>query len=175
MDGMNHQALIGLEVAVLRGIDVLKKSVENITGFCDVLAISSIIRSSKIKGVQNPDPHMYVVLKIISDLEPKLLISNLIKIEDVFLKEYFYNNFKAVLLTYANDVNLSPNYLLPHPKLVYNKAFLIGAVEIWNQYQHPILNKPIQTLLDENDIKDVEFVAQGKILITSQKNNLQLV
>lgn len=175
MEEMNAQCLVGLEVAVLRGIDVLKKSVENISEFGDILAISSIIRSSKIQGMQNPDPHIYVVLKIVTDKSASEVVAQLLKIEEYFLKEYFSKNFKALLLTHSELMSLTPSLLIPHPKLAQSKSFLIGAVEVWGQYQHPILNKSLQSLLNENDMQDVEFIAQGKLLITSSKSNLSLV
>lgn len=160
-------ALIGIDVGVLRGIEILKKSIQIISEFAEVTSISSVIRSSQQLDQKGAEDYFSVVLKVLVSQEPDELIKNLTQLEQYFLTEYFSKYFRSVLLVYSDQMNLVPHLVLPHPQLVQNKAFLIGSVEIWANYNHPILEKPLNALLNEVDLKGVEFVSPGRSLIDS--------
>jgi hypothetical protein len=93
-------------------------------------------------------------------------------LEQNFFQDYFIKNFRAVLLVYADQMSLSPQLVLPHPQLIENKVFLIGSVEVWANYNHPILEKPLNTLVKDIDLKGVDFVSTGKSLITLRNISL---
>jgi 7,8-dihydro-6-hydroxymethylpterin-pyrophosphokinase len=157
-------ALVGIESGVLRGIEILTKSIDILSEFSEVLVISSVIRSSQQDQGSSED-YLSIVLKVSSNYEPEELIKRLVQLEQYFLKEYFSKYFRAVLLVYADQMSLVPHLVLPHPQLVQNKAFLIGSIEIWGNYNHPILEKPINTLINDKDLKGVEFISPGKSLL----------
>lgn len=159
------KALIGIETGILRGIEILKKSLDIISDFAEIYVVSSVIRSSQQE--QNKyDDYFSIVLKIACTEEPEVLLERLAHIEQYFLREYFSKHYRTVLLIYADKMSLVPHLVLPHPQLVQNKVFLIGSVEIWASYIHPILEKPLSDLLKEVDLRGVEFISPGKSLIT---------
>jgi 7,8-dihydro-6-hydroxymethylpterin-pyrophosphokinase len=165
--------LIGIESGVLRGMDILKKSTEIILEFTEILVISSVIRSTH-QDQDNAEEYLSVVLKATTSESPETLIKRLIHLEQYFLREYFSKYFRAVLLAYSDQMSLVPHLLLPHPQLVQNRAFLIGSVEIWGNYNHPILEKQLNLLLKDTDVKGVEFISPGKSLLNMRDINFGL-
>jgi 7,8-dihydro-6-hydroxymethylpterin-pyrophosphokinase len=155
------QALIGIEAGVLRGIEILNNSKSIISEFAKIVGISSITRSINSDLDSDYEVNYNLVLKISTNESPEELINRLMSLEQYFLREYFSKNFQAVLLSYAELIHLVPHLVLPHPQLVQNKSFLIGSIELWPQYNHPILEKPLSMLCSEDDFKNVEFISPG--------------
>jgi 7,8-dihydro-6-hydroxymethylpterin-pyrophosphokinase len=159
-------ALIGIETGVLRGVEILKKSIEILSEFSDITVISSVIRSSREQNQEGSEEYFSIVLKVMVTETSEELVKRLTDLEQYFLLEYFSKYFSAVLLVYAEQLNLVPHLVLPHPQLVQNKVFLIGAVEIWANYIHPILQRPLSVLLTDVDLRGVEFILPGKSLVS---------
>lgn len=158
-------ALIGIESGVLRGMEILRKSIGIISENTEISGISSVTRSVSLKYQDGYEDCYNVVLKISCSEAPDELIKRLMHLEQFFLREYHSKNFRAVLLAYSDVIHLVPHLVLPHPQLVQDKSFLIGAIEVWPQYLHPILEKPLTMLSSEEDFKGVEFVSPGKNII----------
>lgn len=72
---------------------------------------------------------------------------------------------EATLLAYDDETRMSPQLPLPHPELHLRPQWLLPAVEIWGDYPHPILGRPLHELAGEHDWGTWgRFYAQGEML-----------
>lgn len=77
-------------------------------------------------------------------------------------------NTKALevfLLAYDDETRLSPQLTLPHNELHLRPQWLLPAAEIWGEYPHPVLGKPLHELAGAQDWGPWgQFYAQGEML-----------
>jgi 7,8-dihydro-6-hydroxymethylpterin-pyrophosphokinase len=74
------------------------------------------------------------------------------------------------LAAYDDETLLSPDITLPHPELHVRPDWLIPSSEIWGEYPHPILSRPLEDIASAADWGGWgHFYAQGTSLIDSPK------
>lgn len=86
-----------------------------------------------------------------------------------YLKEYPHV-VDIILAAYDDETLLSPDITLPHPELHVRPDWLIPSSEIWGDYPHPILTRPLEDIASAADWGGWgRFYAQGTSLIDSPK------
>lgn len=70
------------------------------------------------------------------------------------------------ILLYENETRMSPDLTLPHPELHLRPELLNPAAEVWGDYIHPVLKRPLAELTKRHLGREWgEFCLQGKSLL----------
>jgi 2-amino-4-hydroxy-6-hydroxymethyldihydropteridine diphosphokinase len=112
-------------------------------------------------------PNFYnQVLKISTDLIPQDLLLTLQQIEEKMGREEADKGkmlprvIDLDILYFGADIIASPDLQIPHPQIPNRRFTLIPLVEIAPDFQHPVLQKNHQMLLEEcQDILTVVSIA----------------
>jgi 7,8-dihydro-6-hydroxymethylpterin-pyrophosphokinase len=85
------------------------------------------------------------------------------------LNEFVEQNPRAIeitVLAYDDETRLAPKLTLPHPDLHLKPQWLIPSAEIWGEFEHPILAKPLHEIAGSTDWGAWgQFYAQGEKLV----------
>lgn len=80
--------------------------------------------------------------------------------------ERSFKGTQAILLTYDDMVQLTPQLTVPYPRWLGEAHLLIPAAEIWGDYHHPILQKNLYALAQQFSGQPWgEFFSQGHELL----------
>jgi 7,8-dihydro-6-hydroxymethylpterin-pyrophosphokinase len=170
-----HLALVGVKSFSNDGLSLMRRVFRSLCEDCQVLLISSVYR---IEGELRSPSHVHD-LKRVSSFDGLSVVA---KVETSFEPSQFLDwlhmtamNHEAVgehkslsmnLLTF-DDINIMTGELtLPHPDFHLKPEILFPAVEIWPEYQHPVLKKSLSSLTKKfSDLRWGEFHSQGKTLL----------
>jgi 2-amino-4-hydroxy-6-hydroxymethyldihydropteridine diphosphokinase len=120
-----------------------------------VVKKSNVYKTKAWGNTQQPDFFNQAIL-IETNLPAKDLLTVLISIE-VFLgrvrgdEKWAERTMDIDILFYNNEIINTFELTIPHPQLQYRRFVLQPLSEIDSDYLHPILQKKINTLLDECD------------------------
>ncbi|MFT5970419.1 MAG: 2-amino-4-hydroxy-6-hydroxymethyldihydropteridine diphosphokinase [Flavobacteriales bacterium] len=133
--------------------------------------LGAIIKESKLYetaawGGQTEATFYNQVIALSTDYSAQHLLEKLLKIEqelgrvrDPDLK-YGERTIDIDILLFGNEIINSASLTIPHPRMQDRKFVLMPLSEIAKDLMHPILHKPIETLLkyskDELDVKVCE-------------------
>lgn len=159
----NATVLIGIEVGLLRGVETLRWACESLQRFCEVSAISSVVQCNSSKE----NPFLKVAVKASLSLPPEQIVQELLSIEIEFEGNIkVMESMRCFLLTYDQQVSLSPGVILPHPQMLDHTSWLYCCWEVWRGYRHPVLDLTLDRLLAQRDTGNMEFFSQGKSIMT---------
>lgn len=153
-------AFIGLGSNLGERLSMLQKALVCIWQLptTEVLAISSVYESSPID--RSKQTHfLNAVCKIITDLSPTALLAALKDIERKLGRPEHYARWSPRpidldILFYDNQVIQRDGLMIPHAEIPNRKFVLVPMLEL-EDYFHPILQKPLSTLLAETSDNSV--------------------
>jgi 7,8-dihydro-6-hydroxymethylpterin-pyrophosphokinase len=167
--------LIGVKSFSNDGLNLLKSIVHGLQNWLTVTRISSVYR---VHGIRRKPRHIHdlhrftsleglaVCVKGSSTLPPDRILMDLHDMEGQFRSEIMHRSASLNLLVYGHKTLATPTLTLPHPELHEEPEQLIPAVEIWPDYEHPVLGSTLEQLVSRTQGHDlVEFFAQGKTLL----------
>lgn len=106
------------------------------------------------------------VIQIKTDLEPEALLKRLQTIEKNMGREsksdWAPRTIDLDLLFFDTLILATPNLTLPHPEIVKRRFVLQPLFDIAPDWEHPLLKKPIRTLL-----KELEDRSQVKVWLVN--------
>lgn len=103
----------------------------------------------------------YCVLQMRTSLKIESL-SQYLKDYEKFCELQSNQNIQFKLLGFEQEIHLTPELTVPWPSLFEDALILKCAVEVWPDYDHPILKKNLLTLLNEKSSRPAfEFLRQG--------------
>lgn len=154
-----HEVLIGLEALKGDRLDGLKKILKTISDFVQVKAVSSVYEEFERSG-----GGLCVVVKASTTLLPQELWQRL-QISEVQMNSGL-RSIDIDLLAAGQYVRMTPQLTLPHPEFHRRPEVLIPAVEVWPEFRHPIVEKPIRELVKRFDRSYWgQFFTSGKTLL----------
>ena len=135
----------------------LRESIERISAFGRVAAVSSFYRTTPIGFLDQPD-FVNAALLLETTLPPETLMSALLAIEAGMGRNREASPAKGPriidldLLLYASLILQTPHLTLPHRAMAQRAFVLEPLAEIAPQMLHPVLNKTIAELLHEGSL-----------------------
>jgi 2-amino-4-hydroxy-6-hydroxymethyldihydropteridine diphosphokinase len=118
----------------------------------EVAALSRIIETDPI-GPPGQGPYLNAVAKLVTTLSPRLLLDACLAIERARGRErraasrWRARTLDIDLLLFCDRIIDEPGLQLPHPLMAERPFVLIPLAEIAPGATHPVLGKPIETLL----------------------------
>lgn len=162
MEESSH-VLIGIEAGLLRGLESLRWTLENLQSFSEILAVSTIVQTNEGPNVA----HLRVVLKLLTNLTPDQIIQELQLIEQKYDEALrVIEPIRCFLMGYEQFVVITPSVTLPHPVMLSDSSWLFCAWEVWRSYQHPVMNQTLDRLMSQANVTNVDFYSQGKTIVT---------
>lgn len=141
----------------------LKLALSKISEKIGDISSTSNIYETEAWGVENQQAYLNQCIEVKTPLSSSELIKSLLYIEkDLGRKRTISETYEPrtidIDILFYNDVIINDqNLIVPHPRLHLRKFVLIPLNEIAPNYLHPLLNKPIFSLLSEcNDTSDVK-------------------
>lgn len=118
-----------------------------------LLVISSIFESEPW-GFKHKNYFLNQVILVDTSLPPNDLLNELLIIEKMLGRKREKSGYSARIIDldilFYNDLIISEDSLkIPHPRLHERRFTLLPLSEILPEYIHPVLEKPINTLLNE--------------------------
>lgn len=159
----SSQALIGIEVGLLRGLETMKWVLSSLQPFVETSAISTIVQCNAI----NDRSCLRAVIKASTGLSPEELIQEFMSLEyeyDEKIKDM--EPIRCFLLAYDQLVSLAPRMVLPHPQMTDHSSWLYCAWETSRNYRHPVLDQSLEKLILRINLSDIVFYSQGKSVMT---------
>lgn len=159
-------ALIYFSVDLVAGIDFVRKLATNLAPKARVEAVSSIYKRFLNTRREDLNSELCVVVKV-STLLPFNELGAYLDSQQV---ERGVNgssvNAHASLLSFNNQVLLTPKRPLPHPQLHSDMLTMRCAAEIYGNYEHPVLGQTLNELVKSNETPEsIEFFSQGRSLL----------
>lgn len=134
---------------------MLKKVVEGLKLDYEIKSYSSIYKVlnpadhfselRKISGELVFDGYSMAVL-ITADQSPEALLESIHLLYSKTVESLPQKGLSINLLVYEERVSDRPGLTLPHPELHNRPEELVPAAEVWPDYLHPILKKPLSEL-----------------------------
>ena len=123
---------------------------------CGQLTAVSSLYETAAWGKEDQPCFLNQALEIETGLPARQLLRRILKLEKKMGRErkekYGPRLIDIDILIYADEVHDYPLLKVPHPELPNRRFALLPLSEIAADLQHPVMKKPIQTLL--NDCKD---------------------
>lgn len=114
-------------------------------------------------GPIKQQPFLNIAIGIYSIYSAHIVLQKILAIEQLLgrkrQEKYGPRTIDIDILFYGNSIINHENLIVPHPQLPNRKFALQPCVDIISNFTHPILNKPLQTLLIEcNDTLEVKKI-----------------
>lgn len=167
--------LISLKAYSGHGAGVLKLPLTLLSKEIKILRLSSVYKVYRpaeslgplrdLRSEERLDGISMIVLAE-SELAPEHIMGRLANIEKVLQANDIKKSISLDLLVYGVEVLVSPQITLPHPEMHLHPEEIVPAVEVWGDYQHPILGLSMQEIA-RNFVHSNwgEFIAQGEALL----------
>ena len=171
----DQEVLISIKAFTHEGVELIKSALSELSLFIEIEKLSPIY---KIEGRIDEGRHIHdlrteasfkglcLVIRAKSKCSPETTVSRLEDIENKLRSEALYRNLSINLLVFGDLVCMSPQLTLPYPEFHLRPEEIVPAAEIWPEFIHPILEKPLSGL-SERYLSDHwgEFYDQGKSLL----------
>lgn len=158
--------LIGVEVGLLKGLESMKWAIESLQRFVEISAVSTVVQCRAF----NDKICLRTVIKATTSQTAEQVIQELISIEYEYDEKLrVIESLRCFLLTYEQQVNLSPGMILPHPQMLDHSSWLYCAWETSRNYRHPVLEQTLDKLISKTNMADIIFFGQGKSIITKSR------
>jgi 2-amino-4-hydroxy-6-hydroxymethyldihydropteridine diphosphokinase len=114
-----------------------------------VLKISAKLETKPVGYAEQPD-FINCVLEIETDLEPDILLKEILRIEEVMGRKHTFKwgprKIDIDILFYGDQVITSSKLIIPHRELHKRKFVLNSLMELSPDFVHPVLGKTIRDI-----------------------------
>ena len=172
------KCLLAIDARDTNSTKELEALVQWIDANFDLLSISSIYELQSIDYAPAAarainavrERNLSVAISLETDLPATDLVDKLSAKQLTVNKELAHSSVHLYLLFYDNLVSMLPNLYLPHPEWLVRKDWMLASMDLWPNFEHPVLEESIAILGRNKKIRPGDyFFAQGKPLL---KTNL---
>lgn len=154
-----NDVLIYLQFSTLEPKEKIKTFITELKETLDIEKISSVFKR-KNKLHSRLDDVQEFVIKGQTSLEAIELNKKI-----TIRAQVIQTTHKIELLTFAEEVRITPQLTLPHPSLYLDPLILHCSAEIWPDYIHPINGSSLRSSDHETNVDNLEFLFQGKFFL----------
>ena len=161
---MDHIVYLALGSNMGNRLANLKAAVLNLTPQMTVKKKSSVFETPPW-GFTEQDAFLNQVVKVTTYLEPEPLLRHLKRMETVLGRVPNFQNGPRLIdidiLFFDNMIIETPPLVVPHPRLHERAFVLVPLAEIEPDFIHPILQRPINKILEDVDRSEIKLF-EGK-------------
>ena len=161
---MDHIVYLALGSNMGNRLSNLKAAVLNLTPQMTVKQKSSIYETPPW-GFTEQDAFLNQVVKVTTYLEPEPLLRHLKRMETALGRVPNFQNGPRVIdidiLFFDKMIINTPPLVVPHPRLHERAFVLVPLAEIEPDFIHPILQRPINKILEDVDRSEIKLF-EGK-------------
>ena len=157
---MDHIVYLALGSNMGNRLSNLKAAVLNLTPQMTVKQKSSVYETPPW-GFTEQDAFLNQVVKVTTYLEPEPLLRHLKRMETALGRVPNFQNGPRVIdidiLFFDNMIINTPPLVVPHPRLHERVFVLVPLAEIEPDFVHPILQRPINKILEDVDRSEIKL------------------
>lgn len=157
---MDHIVYLALGSNMGNRLSNLKAAVLNLTPQMTVKQKSSVYETPPW-GFTEQDAFLNQVVKVTTYLEPEPLLRHLKRMETALGRVPNFQNGPRVIdidiLFFDNMIINTPPLMIPHPRLHERAFVLVPLAEIEPDFIHPILQRPINKILEDVDRSEIKL------------------
>ena len=157
---MDHIVYLALGSNMGNRLSNLKAAVLNLTPQMTVKQKSSVYETPPW-GFTEQDAFLNQVVKVTTYLEPEPLLRHLKRMETALGRVPNFQNGPRVIdidiLFFDNTIINTPPLMVPHPRLHERAFVLVPLAEIEPDFIHPILQRPINKILEDVDRSEIKL------------------
>ena len=157
---MDHIVYLALGSNMGNRLSNLKAAVLNLTPQMTVKQKSSVYETPPW-GFTEQDAFLNQVVKVTTYLEPEPLLRHLKRMETALGRVPNFQNGPRVIdidiLFFDNTIINTPPLVVPHPRLHERAFVLVPFAEIEPDFVHPILQRPINKILEDVDRSEIKL------------------
>ena len=157
---MDHIVYLALGSNMGNRLSNLKAAVLNLTPQMTVKQKSSVYETPPW-GFTEQDAFLNQVVKVTTYLEPEALLRHLKRMETALGRVPNFQNGPRVIdidiLFFDKMVINTPPLVVPHPRLHERAFVLVPLAEIEPDFVHPILQRPINKILEDVDRSEIKL------------------
>jgi len=151
-----NQFLVQISLNITRGAEGLKQLLLEVLQKNKIVAISSVYKRKEPHQAEF-DAQFVLVLKCEQEGPWAEAQENL---------KMSTRRGQVSLLVFEDEVMMTPEMTLPSPHLHSDPIAIQASAEVWPDYVHPVLKKPLSSLVGHGHRSDRgEFLFQGKNLL----------
>ncbi len=157
---MDHIVYLALGSNMGNRLSNLKAAILNLTPQMTVKQKSSVYETPPW-GFTEQDAFLNQVVKVTTYLEPEPLLRHLKRMETALGRVPNFQNGPRVIdidiLFFDNTIINTPPLVVPHPRLHERAFVLVPLAEIEPDFIHPILQRPINKILEDVDRSEIKL------------------
>ena len=157
---MDHIVYLALGSNMGNRLSNLKAAVVNLTPQMTVKQKSSVYETPPW-GFTEQDAFLNQVVKVTTYLEPEALLRHLKRMETALGRVPNFQNGPRVIdidiLFFDKMIINTPPLVVPHPRLHERAFVLVPLAEIEPDFVHPILQRPINKILEDVDRSEIKL------------------
>ena len=157
---MDHIVYLALGSNMGNRLSNLKAAVVNLTPQMTVKQKSSVYETPPW-GFTEQDAFLNQVVKVTTYLEPEPLLRHLKRMETALGRVPNFQNGPRVIdidiLFFDKMIINTPPLVVPHPRLHERVFVLVPLAEIEPDFVHPILQRPINKILEDVDRSEIKL------------------
>ncbi len=157
---MDHIVYLALGSNMGNRLSNLKAAVLNLTPQMTVKQKSSVYETPPW-GFTEQDAFLNQVVKVTTYLEPEPLLRHLKRMETALGRVPNFQNGPRVIdidiLFFDKMIINTPPLVVPHPRLHERAFVLVPLAEIEPDFVHPILQRPINKILEDVDRSEIKL------------------
>ena len=161
---MDHIVYLALGSNMGNRLANLKAAISNLTPQMNVKKESSVYETPPW-GFADQTAFLNQVVKVETYLKPEALLAHLKRLELALGRVPSFENGPRLIdidILFFDDVIMdTPPLTIPHPRLHERAFVLVPLVEIEPELIHPILQRPVNKLLDDVDRSEI-ILFKGK-------------
>ena len=157
---MDHIVYLALGSNMGNRLSNLKAAILNLTPQMTVKQKSSVYETPPW-GFTEQDAFLNQVVKVTTYLEPEPLLRHLKRMETALGRVPNFQNGPRVIdidiLFFDKMIINTPPLVVPHPRLHERAFVLVPLAEIEPDFVHPILQRPINKILEDVDRSEIKL------------------
>lgn len=167
---MKNRAILSLGSNLGDRLMNLHTAMKLLTADAGELTINSSVYETEPWGLKEQPDFLNMVVGIETELSPQQLLSEIKYIEDELLREKsirWGSRSIDIDILFFNDLVINSDILtIPHPEIANRRFVLVPLAEIFPDLIHPVLKKPVNSLLVNcSDPSEVKLFEQQKIIV----------